>query len=41
LGAENVASISVGRYMTFFVAWQDIKKGDELLLDYGDAYDWT
>lgn len=41
LGAENVASINVGRYMTFFVAWQDIKKGDELLLDYGDGYDWT
>lgn len=41
LGSENVASINVGRYMTFFVAWKDIKKGDELLLDYGDSYDWT
>lgn len=41
LGSENVASINVGRYMTFFVAWKDIKKGDELLLDYGDGYDWT
>lgn len=41
LGRDNVASINVGRYMTFFVAWQDIKKGDELLLDYGDGYDWT
>jgi SET domain-containing protein len=41
LGSENVASINVGRYMTFFVAWKDIKKGGELLLDYGDGYDWT
>ncbi|VVQ08192.1 hypothetical protein PS914_04821 [Pseudomonas fluorescens] len=41
LGSENVASINVGRYMTFFVAWKEIKKGGELLLDYGDGYDWT
>ncbi len=40
LGADNVSSISFGRYMTFFVAWSDIEKGAELLLDYGPAYKW-
>ena len=39
-GHENVATIHVGRYMTFFVAWQDIQKGEELLLDYGPTYKW-
>ncbi|VVP66514.1 hypothetical protein PS914_00356 [Pseudomonas fluorescens] len=39
-GHENVGTINVGRYMTFFVAWQDIEKGEELLLDYGPAYKW-
>lgn len=39
-GQENVATINVGRYMTFFVAWQDIQKGEELLLDYGPTYKW-
>ncbi|MDQ0122545.1 hypothetical protein J2W17_001490 [Pseudomonas lini] len=39
-GRENVAPINVGRYMTFFVAWQDIQKGEELFLDYGPAYKW-
>ncbi|MBA2925527.1 SET domain-containing protein [Pseudomonas sp. P7] len=40
VGEQNVGSIYVGRYMTFFVAWRDIEEGEELLLDYGPFYKW-
>lgn len=36
--ANNVASISVGKNLTFYVALKDIKAGDELLVDYGPFY---
>ncbi|MGY4638271.1 SET domain-containing protein-lysine N-methyltransferase [Pseudomonas sp. TE24901] len=36
--ANNVASISVGKNLTFYVSLKDIKAGDELLLDYGPYY---
>lgn len=36
--SNNVVSISVGKNLTFYVALKDIKKGDELLLDYGPFY---
>lgn len=36
--SNNVTSISVGKNLTFYVALSDIKKGDELLLDYGPFY---
>ncbi|EIK69198.1 hypothetical protein PseBG33_1624 [Pseudomonas synxantha BG33R] len=35
---NNVVSISVGKNLTFFVANKHIKKGDELLMDYGPYY---
>ncbi len=36
--ANNVASISVGKNLTFYVSLKDIKAGDELLVDYGPYY---
>lgn len=36
--ANNVATISVGKNLTFYVSLKDIKAGDELLLDYGPYY---
>lgn len=36
--ANNVASISVGKNLTFYVSLKDIKAGDELLVDYGPFY---
>ncbi len=36
---NNVVSIAVGKNLTFYVALKDIKKGDELLLDYGPLYE--
>ncbi|QXH79195.1 SET domain-containing protein-lysine N-methyltransferase [Pseudomonas salmasensis] len=36
--SNNVVSISVGKNLTFYVALKDIKKGEELLLDYGPFY---
>lgn len=36
--SNNVISIAVGKNLTFYVALSDIKKGDELLLDYGAFY---
>jgi len=36
--SNNVISIAVGKNLTFYVALSDIKKGDELLLDYGPFY---
>lgn len=36
--SDNVVSIAVGKNLTFYVALKDIKKGDELLLDYGPFY---
>ncbi|WP_330211591.1 SET domain-containing protein-lysine N-methyltransferase [Pseudomonas sp. AM4(2022)] len=36
--ANNVISIAVGKNLTFYVALNDIKKGDELLVDYGPLY---
>ena len=36
--SNNVASISVGKNLTFYVSLKDIKAGDELLLDYGPYY---
>ncbi|AZP73204.1 SET domain-containing protein [Pseudomonas poae] len=37
--ANNVMSIAVGKNLAFYVALKDIKKGDELLLDYGPLYE--
>lgn len=37
--SNNVVSIAVGKNLTFYVALKDIKKGDELLLDYGPFYE--
>jgi len=36
--SNNVVSVAVGKNLTFYVALKDIKKGDELLLDYGPFY---
>ncbi|MCF5080540.1 SET domain-containing protein-lysine N-methyltransferase [Pseudomonas lactis] len=36
--SNNVVSIAVGKNLTFYVALKDIKKGEELLLDYGPFY---
>lgn len=36
--SNNVASISVGKNLTFYVSLKDIKVGDELLVDYGPYY---
>ncbi|EIK73493.1 hypothetical protein PseBG33_2889 [Pseudomonas synxantha BG33R] len=36
--SNNVISIAVGKNLTFYVALKDIKKGEELLLDYGPYY---
>ncbi|KHA75444.1 hypothetical protein NZ35_03365 [Pseudomonas chlororaphis] len=36
--SNNVISIGVGKNLTFYVAQNDIKKGEELLLDYGLSY---
>lgn len=36
--SNNVASISVGKNLTFYVSLKDIKAGDELLVDYGPYY---
>ncbi|WP_236528871.1 SET domain-containing protein-lysine N-methyltransferase [Pseudomonas syringae] len=36
--ANNVAIVSVGKNLTFYVALKDIKKADELLVDYGPFY---
>ncbi|WP_330210186.1 SET domain-containing protein-lysine N-methyltransferase [Pseudomonas sp. AM4(2022)] len=36
--SNNVVSIAVGKNLTFYVALKDIKKGEELLLDYGPLY---
>ncbi|SEN20200.1 hypothetical protein SAMN04487857_111170 [Pseudomonas sp. ok272] len=41
LGVNNVAAINVGKYLTFFVAWENIPQGAELLLHYGPDYRWT
>ncbi|MDD1000646.1 SET domain-containing protein-lysine N-methyltransferase [Pseudomonas sp. TNT2022 ID642] len=35
---NNVTAIAVGKNLTFYVALNDIKKGEELLVDYGLAY---
>lgn len=37
--SNNVVSVAVGKNLTFYVALKDIKKGDELLLDYGPFYE--
>lgn len=36
--SNNVVSIAVGKNLTFYVALKDIKRGEELLLDYGPFY---
>jgi len=38
LGDNNVGAIRVGKNLTFYVALKDIKKGDELLVNYGESY---
>ncbi|WP_412527072.1 SET domain-containing protein-lysine N-methyltransferase [Burkholderia lata] len=38
-GHNNVSAIRAGKSLTIYVANQDIPKGTELLVDYGDAYD--
>lgn len=36
--SNNVISIAAGKNLTFYVALEDISKGDELLMDYGLLY---
>ncbi|WP_339538845.1 SET domain-containing protein-lysine N-methyltransferase [Pseudomonas sp. RA_15y_Pfl2_54] len=36
--SNNVISIAVGKNLTFYVALNDIRKGEELLVDYGLSY---
>ncbi|WP_258232352.1 SET domain-containing protein-lysine N-methyltransferase [Pseudomonas orientalis] len=36
--SNNVISVAVGKNLTFYVALNDIKKGEELLVDYGPLY---
>jgi hypothetical protein len=36
--SNNVITIAVGKNLTFYVALNDIKKGEELLVDYGLTY---
>lgn len=38
IGKENVASVCVGKYMVFLIAWDTIPAGTELLMDYGPRY---
>ncbi|MEI8126037.1 MAG: SET domain-containing protein-lysine N-methyltransferase [Parachlamydiaceae bacterium] len=35
---DNIASITFGKNLTFYIALKDIEIGDELLLDYGPLY---
>ncbi|AZE89336.1 SET domain-containing protein-lysine N-methyltransferase [Pseudomonas orientalis] len=36
--SNNVICVAVGKNLTFYVALNDIKKGEELLVDYGPLY---
>jgi SET domain-containing protein len=38
LARNNLAAIRVGRNLTFYVALNEIKAGDELFVSYGDEY---